>query len=77
MEILNEGIDSNITLTKEELKEIQLRENILFSKKVELDLLKNERDLYWLSLTKKYALDEKKVYSIDKDGKIIEKENNQ
>lgn len=64
---------TDIILTKEELQALQLREDIIMSKKIETNLLQNERDILWLSLVKKYNLDEKKVYDVNKEGKISEK----
>jgi hypothetical protein len=62
-----------VKITSEELNALQLREDILFKKDLEKKLLQNERDMYWITLIKKYNLDEKKTYSIDKDGNVIEK----
>lgn len=64
---------TDIVLSKEELQGLQLREDIILSKKIETNLLQNERDIFWLSLVKKYNLDEKKVYDVNKEGKISEK----
>lgn len=64
---------TDIILTKEELQALHLREDIIMSKKIETNLLQNERDILWLSLVKKYNLDEKKVYDVNKEGKISEK----
>jgi hypothetical protein len=67
--------DSIVTLTKEELRGIQIREDTRMNKQLELNLLQNERDMFWFSVMKKYNLDEKKVYDVSKDGVVTEKIN--
>jgi hypothetical protein len=70
METLNESL---ATLTKEEFRGLRMREDILVNKRIEENLLQNERDLYWLAISRKYKLDENKSYDISKDGVVTEK----
>jgi hypothetical protein len=63
-----------IKLSTDELRALKTRQDVLMNKKIELNLLQNESDLHWLSLVKKYNLDERKIYNVDKDGIISEKE---
>ena len=63
-------LSESVTLSKEELRGLQIREDILMNKRLEEGLLQNERDMFWLSLVRKYNLDEKKVYDVSKDGVI-------
>lgn len=69
METLNESI----ILTKEELQGLHTRQDIIMNKNLEINLLQNESELYWLSLAKKYNLDSKKVFNVDKEGHVTEK----
>jgi hypothetical protein len=70
MEELNKTI---IKLTEEELNFVKVREEILMRKRIELQLLTNEKDMFISSLLRKYKLDEKKTYLIKENGEIEEK----
>lgn len=68
--------DNKVQISAEDLNGLKIREDVLINKKIEINLFQNERDSYWISLVKKYNLDEKKIYVVDKDGFLTEKQDN-
>lgn len=60
-------------LTKEEMRAVSTRNQIIFGKEIELSLLKREKEIMMESLFSKYGLDKDKQYGIDERGVISER----
>ena len=60
-----------LSLTKEELQEIQNRKSLIRGKQIEVNLLSREMNMYTAALFSKYKLDDKKNYEITPEGEIV------
>lgn len=68
-----EELKDVVKLNEEEIGFLKVRENIILNKKIELQLIQNEKDIWVSSILRKYKLDEKKIYIIKENGIIEEK----
>ena len=74
-EIKTEQVEkNNVVLKQEDFNNLKIREDLIFQYRITANLLQNERDVLWLTYVKRYNLDETKLYDINKDGVVTEKE---
>ena len=58
-------------ITKEEISGLITRSFILSNLENQVAFLKNEKQIYWDSLAKKYGLDPKKDYIVNQDSSCL------
>ena len=61
-------------LTSDELQNVTFRNGLINQKKLELQIIQRELEIYQKGLLEKYGLDTKKEYKIDNRGVITEHE---
>jgi len=59
-------------LSKDEQKSIEMRQNLINSKRIELGLLEREQNIFIKELLENKGLDSNKKFTIGNDGALLE-----